>query len=111
MPVLVLPVPARKCPTSPSWLVAKRLAIVVIKDLERIHEVRDESLTKLFGLTPAEARLATKFCDGHSIKGCSESLGVSIETARWTMKRVMEKTSTHSQVELARLLIRASDNR
>lgn len=61
-------------------------------------------LCGLFDLTPAEARLAREVATGASMEAAAVNLGLSIETVRTYLKRVMAKTGTRRQAELAVLL-------
>lgn len=61
-------------------------------------------LTRIFGLTPAEARLASMIAEGSTIETVAEELQISRETARTQLKAVFAKTSTHRQAELVALL-------
>jgi DNA-binding CsgD family transcriptional regulator/PAS domain-containing protein len=63
-------------------------------------------LAKAFGLTPAEARLASLIAEGISPERAAEELGVSYVTARNQLKAVFAKTATHRQSELVSLLSR-----
>lgn len=58
----------------------------------------------LFDLTPAEARLAALIAAGSRPRDAAAMLGVTEETARTTLKRVMAKTGLHRQAELVGLL-------
>ena len=58
----------------------------------------------LFDLTPAEARLAALIAAGSRPRDAAATLGVTEETARTTLKRVMAKTGLHRQAELVGLL-------
>jgi DNA-binding CsgD family transcriptional regulator len=62
----------------------------------------------LFDLTPSEARLAALIAAGHPPREASLKLGVSEETARTTLKRVLAKTGLHRQADLVGLLRGAS---
>jgi DNA-binding CsgD family transcriptional regulator len=53
-------------------------------------------------LTRAEAALA----DGTRLPAYAEAAGITHETARWHLKRVLAKTETRSQSELAARLAR-----
>jgi len=59
-----------------------------------------EGLADLFGLTPAEARLTIAIAEGKSLNAFAESHHISSHTARTQIKRVFEKTGTHSQADL-----------
>lgn len=61
-------------------------------------------LAALYGLTPAEARLAVALSDGASLPQAAERLKIAHETARDRLKAVFTKTDTRRQAELVRLL-------
>ncbi len=61
-------------------------------------------LHDLYHLTPAEARLAALILRGYSLHAAARSLHVSNNTARTHMKRIYDKTETHRQVDLIRLV-------
>jgi DNA-binding CsgD family transcriptional regulator len=62
------------------------------------------ALTGAFGLTPAEARVASLIADGISPEQAAETLGISPITARNQLKAIFGKTDTHRQSELVALL-------
>jgi DNA-binding CsgD family transcriptional regulator len=63
------------------------------------------ALRALYGLTPAEARLASRIASGDSLEDAAETLGVTVTTARWTLKQVFAKTGTRRQSALVRLVL------
>jgi DNA-binding CsgD family transcriptional regulator len=63
-------------------------------------------LARIFGLTPAEARLATLVAGGLSPDDIAERFGITRTTARNQLKAVFAKTGTHRQSELVALLAR-----
>ena len=63
-------------------------------------------LSKIFGLTFAEAKLAAALADGTSLEEAAEELHISRETARSQLKIVFGKTDTHRQSQLVALLSR-----
>jgi DNA-binding CsgD family transcriptional regulator len=65
---------------------------------------RPSLLSNAFGLTPAEAKLASLMAEGISLEKVAEELGISRETARNQLKAVFAKTATHRQGELVALL-------
>ena len=71
--------------------------------------MRPDSLTELlkslFGLTPAEARLAERLAGGPSLSEAADALGITIGTARTQLKSVFQKTDTSRQAQLVRLLM------
>jgi len=78
--------------------------IVVFHEPERELAVED-ALRPLFGLTPAEARLAATLVEGHSLASAAAMLGVSPETIRVHLKALFRKTRTNRQQDLIRLLV------
>jgi DNA-binding CsgD family transcriptional regulator len=58
----------------------------------------------LFDLTPAEAKLAALIAGGLAPRGAALQLGITEQTARSTLKRVLAKTGTNRQAELVGLL-------
>lgn len=71
---------------------------------ERNPAVPAEVLRTLFGLTPAEARLAISLFEGRSLSEAAESNRVSRETVKSQLASVFLKTGTRRQSELVRLL-------
>lgn len=61
-------------------------------------------LLDLYHLTPAEARLAALIVGGYSLRAAACRLHISNNTARTHMKRIYDKTETHRQVDLIRLV-------
>ena len=61
-------------------------------------------LQTLFGLTPAEVRVARGLASGETLSGLAAQHGLGRETVRSQLKSVMLKTKTHRQVDLVRLL-------
>jgi DNA-binding CsgD family transcriptional regulator len=62
------------------------------------------TLTRAFGLTRAEARLASIIAEGRGPENAAEALGISRGTARNQLKAIFGKTDTHRQSELVALL-------
>lgn len=65
-------------------------------------------VAQAFGLTRAEARLASLLASGMSPDAAAKQLGVAPGTVRGQLKAVFAKTGTHRQSELAALLARLS---
>jgi DNA-binding CsgD family transcriptional regulator len=62
-------------------------------------------LSRAFGLTSAEAKLAATLADGTSLKEAAKELTISSQTARTQLKTVFMKTDTHRQSQLVALLL------
>jgi DNA-binding CsgD family transcriptional regulator len=63
-------------------------------------------LASTFGLTRAEARVASIIAEGLNPEGAAQQLGISKATARNQLRAVFAKTDTHRQGELVALLWR-----
>lgn len=61
-------------------------------------------LAVLYGLSPAEARLAAKLAALRSVEQAADDLCISVHTARSQLKSVFAKTGAQSQSELLMLL-------
>lgn len=61
-------------------------------------------LRQLYGLTPAEARLANALFGGRSLAQSAKSSSITINTAKSVLKRIFAKCAVGSQTELLLLL-------
>ena len=80
--------------------------LVIVFDLESRPVPCGMHLRRVFGLTAAEARLATRLAAGESLDSAADAVGVGKETARTQLKAVFGKTSTGRQAELVALISR-----
>jgi DNA-binding CsgD family transcriptional regulator len=78
--------------------------LLTLTSLEPRPGLNAAILTRAFGLTPAEARLASITAEGLSPERAAEALGISRLTARNQLKAIFAKTDTHRQSELVALL-------
>ncbi len=85
--------------------------IVLMIPISDRQPVDPSLLRDLFGLTPAEARLAAMVASGRSPGGAAEDLGIAVDTARTVLKRVFTKTGVTRQAELAALVSRIPRDR
>jgi DNA-binding CsgD family transcriptional regulator len=81
-------------------------ALVLINDPDRRAAPPKERLIDAYGLTAAEARVAQLLLRGEGIAGVAAHSGISLETARTHLRRVLVKTGTHRQSDLISLLLR-----
>jgi DNA-binding CsgD family transcriptional regulator len=79
-------------------------ALVLLSDPDRPGIQDGAALRQLFGLTPAEARLAAVLARGLRLAEAAEKLGVTEATARTHVKRILEKTESRTQAQLMRVL-------
>jgi DNA-binding CsgD family transcriptional regulator len=80
-------------------------ALVLLIDPERENESATALLRRLHGLTAAEAEVALRISRGISLKQISDELSISYQTVRTHLQHVFDKTDTHRQGELVRLLL------
>ena len=80
-------------------------ALVFVSDPTSSPRPRTTLMRQLYGLTPAEARVADTLLDGLEIRDAAERLGITLETCRFHVKRVLAKTRTRRQTELIRLML------
>lgn len=78
--------------------------LVVIHDPERKLAVSPAVLIELFGLTPAESRLARALAGGHDLTTAADLMGINISTARAHLRAVFAKLGVAKQQDLIRLL-------
>lgn len=67
-------------------------------------------LYAVFGLTPAECRIATLLAEGLSLKQIAQAQGTQHETVRKQLRSIYQKTATNRQPELIRLLLHLPHN-
>ena len=65
------------------------------------------ALQGLFGLTPAEASIAGMLANGKSTNDVAVRQGITLNTARVHVKRILAKTGTSRQAELVALIFRS----
>ena len=64
-----------------------------------------ENLGGMYGLTPAESRLAWLLVGDRTLAETAAQLGIKLSTARTVLKRVLAKTGTRRQASLVRLML------
>jgi DNA-binding CsgD family transcriptional regulator len=74
--------------------------IVFITDPEREIRLDTGAMRRLFGITNAEARLASRLCGGENLASASASCQVASATAKAQLASLYQKTNTHSQAQL-----------
>ena len=85
----------------------EEVAIVLMHDDEELFSPEIQTLEDMFDLTSAEARVVAHLCAGLTLEQSSKQLGVAITTARTHLGRALEKTGTHRQADLVRLVLRS----
>lgn len=79
-------------------------ALLVIVDPDNRPQPPKAMLRNLFGLTNGEADVALRVANGQGLAPISEELSVSVATVKTHLQHVFDKTDTHRQAELVRLL-------
>lgn len=99
--VLVVPTP-----THHDWSEGSDscVAVFVMHSGDR-SDRRPALLRGLYGLTPTEATVASLVSNGTGLSAAASALGIKISTARTHLHRIFDKTGTHRQSELARLIV------
>lgn len=80
---------------------------VFISDPGQRGEPSEQTLSQLFGLTRAEAALATQLSRGLQLQDAADALNISPHTARTQLKAIFAKTGVSRQAELVRLLVKS----
>jgi DNA-binding CsgD family transcriptional regulator/PAS domain-containing protein len=83
-----------------------RMALICATDLEAEIPAPEAELRSLFGLTPAEARLAAAVFEGLSLPEAADRFGISVNTTRFQLARVFDKTGAARQADLVKLMMR-----
>jgi len=81
-------------------------ALVFLSDSGGVVGSRSATLRALYGLTPAEARIADLLLGGLEVREVAETLRITLETARSHVKRVLAKTGARRQSDLVRMMLR-----
>ena len=82
----------------------KGLVLIFMADPTKTSPPGPRQLRHQFGLTTAEAILASHIVRGRGLKACAELIGISESTARTHLRRIFEKTGTQRQADLVRLI-------
>lgn len=89
------------------WVVADAGAIFLSFGDRRISEERLELATLIYGLAPAQKRVAGLVAEGKTLSQIAVEMGITPNTARTHLQRVFEKTGVRTQTALVRVLLSA----
>ncbi|HTV34641.1 MAG TPA: helix-turn-helix transcriptional regulator [Methylocella sp.] len=84
-------------------------AIVTVRDPDLDQRRKERHLRHRFGLTEAESRLAAEIIKGDGRGAAAKRRGISGATAKSQLSKIFEKTGTHRQAELIRLLLASGE--
>lgn len=80
-------------------------ALLVVTDPEYTRCPPRQLMESIFGMTHAESEIAVRVVNGDGLKPISEELHLSLSTVKTHLQHVFDKTRTHRQAELVRLLL------
>ncbi|MBV1775797.1 helix-turn-helix transcriptional regulator [Burkholderiaceae bacterium DAT-1] len=86
----------------------KRLVLVMAIAPDSGEALPLELLSALYGLSPAETRLASRLLEGETLAEAATCLGIRVSTARTQLKFIFWKTGVRRQSELIKLLASAT---
>jgi len=93
-------------PADPSGATGSgRHAIIVVADPEHETDITPTFLRRHYGLTPGETEIALMVMNGGDVKDIAERMSVSPSTVKTHLQHVFDKTGTHRQADLIRLLL------
>jgi DNA-binding CsgD family transcriptional regulator len=84
---------------------AQLAALVFVSDPARKPQSRGAVLRALYGLTSAETRVADLLLQGLETRELAARSGLTLESARFQIKRVLSKTGARRQSELIKLML------
>jgi len=73
----------------------------------RATEARLGAAALIYGLSPAQRRVAALVADGLTLNEIAERMGITSNTARTHLQRIFDKTGVHNQSALVRVLLSA----
>jgi DNA-binding CsgD family transcriptional regulator len=82
------------------------LAMIIIIDPES-HSPPESELVELFGLSPAEARLAAALMTGKALAEIAGEFGLQVATLRTQLRSILKKAGARRQSDLIRILANA----
>jgi DNA-binding CsgD family transcriptional regulator len=95
-------------PTKVWWVMARGGLILFCLSEQRITESRLEMAAMVYGLSPAQRRVAALIADGMTLNEIAERMKITANTARTHLQRIFEKTGVRNQTALVRILLSAA---
>ncbi|MFN7571304.1 MAG: helix-turn-helix transcriptional regulator [Betaproteobacteria bacterium] len=83
-------------------------AIAFLTDPVDPVRVNRAALQRLYGLTAAEFRVVEQVCSGQTVAAVAERFRVSENTVKSQLQSIYDKTGTHRQAQLVRLVLSLS---
>jgi DNA-binding CsgD family transcriptional regulator len=91
---------------SRTFLAPPSCAIILVKRPTGAPHLDLAELQARFGFTARQAELAALLAQGATLSQAGKALGIAMETARWHLREIFERTNTHRQVDLVRVVLR-----
>lgn len=98
--VTVVPAPCRI-----ELAARERSALVFVSEPDAAPASRAETMRQLYHLTPTEGRMADLLLGGLDVREAAERLRITLDTARFHLKRILSKTGARRQAQLIRLMM------
>lgn len=99
--LLVTPLPLNyEC----NYQTQQNMALILVQDSRYATLPKKVILNQLYGMTPAEARVAIELIKGSAPKEIAQKADVAISTVRSQMKAIFIKTGASKQADLPRIL-------
>ena len=89
------------------WVLLEDGKVLVSFDDAATIARRITGAQEVYGLSPAQVRLARLIVDGHDLAAAADLLAVSVNTLRTQLQRIFDKTGVRSQAALVRSLLSA----
>lgn len=94
-----------RCSRHPSPTGKEPLAMILLVAMDEEWAPRSDALRVLFGLTPAELRIAEAISSGLTVREIAERYGLAHATVRTHLRSIYAKTGTRRQPELVRVVM------
>jgi len=92
-------------PSTVCWVTGESGIVHVTINDRALTEERMTAAALVYGITPAQARLARLIINGDDVVSAAKRLGVSINTARTHLQRMYDRTGVRTQPALVRVLL------
>ena len=92
-------------PTRVWWVIAGNGLIAFLIGDDKLNERRLDVAAAIFGLSPAQKKLAGLVADGLSLPEIAEKMAITANTARTHLDRIYEKVGVRTQPALVRVLL------
>jgi DNA-binding CsgD family transcriptional regulator len=95
-------------PTKVYWVMAEAGMILFAFGEQKLDERRLGLAAWVYGLSPAQQRVAAHIAEGLSLSEIAERMAITPNTARTHLNRIFDKTGVRTQPALVRMLLTAA---